>query len=161
MALAEEIIPNTIFFTNNLFQPDIDQLQDGRLIFTWQDYLGADIYQTTLDKPPAAEFGSVGVILGNSGNDTINGTFFDTEGDAVSTDDDFVLAGAGDDTVNPIDGDDVIYGGSGNNLLLGGAGNDFLSGDDGVDTLTGDGGADVFVFKPDTEPDTITDFKAI
>ncbi|WP_159978047.1 calcium-binding protein [Roseobacter cerasinus] len=142
--------------------PDLDQAPDVRLIVTWGDYTSADfpIYREYIDAPPPAVFGSQDVISGTSGNDIIDGTYLDAEGDTVSTTNDFILAGAGDDTVNSADGDDVTYGGSGDDLLLGGAGNDTLTGDAGTDTLTGGSGADVFVFKPNTGTDTIIDFDA-
>lgn len=155
---AEEITPNTVFFSNNLFHPDLDQLEDGRLVITRNDYLNTDIYRTVLDKPPAAEFGSTDVISGTAGNDIIDTTFIDNEGDAVSEADDFVLAGAGDDIVISGHGDDIIYGGGGDDQLLGGAGNDTLTGDVGADVLTGETGADVFVFKPSIGIDAVTDF---
>ncbi|GFE50522.1 hypothetical protein So717_22750 [Roseobacter cerasinus] len=140
--------------TNN--PPDLDQLADGRLVVTWVTQ--GDAYREILQARPVAGFGSQGVISGTSSNDVIDGTYQDAEGDGVSVADDFILAVAGDDIINSADGDDVIYGGSGNDLIDGGAGNDTLTGDAGTDTLTGGSGADVFVLKPNSGSDTITDF---
>jgi serralysin len=54
--------------------------------------------------------------------------------------------------------DVTFYGGSGADRLTGGAGEDVLGGGQGQDTLTGGSGADIFVFRPDSSFDTITDF---
>lgn len=84
------------------------------------------------------------VVDGTTGNDTITliSGYVDAEGDAISTGDDFVLAGDGDDFVNPDDGNDVVYGGLGNDTIDGGNQNDTLYGGDGADSIIGGNGND-------------------
>ncbi|MBO6885205.1 MAG: Hint domain-containing protein [Marivita sp.] len=84
------------------------------------------------------------VVDGTIGSDTITLTsgYVDAEGDAISTGDDFVLAGDGDDFVNPDDGNDVVYGGLGNDTIDGGNQNDTLYGGDGADSIIGGNGND-------------------
>ncbi len=105
------------------------------------------------------------VILGGSGNDTLNG------GDGNDyvrgiTGDDVIDGGAGVDAVNGNEGNDTVSGGAGNDYVRGGQGNDALFGNDGIDILTGDlgtdqltggAGADIFVLRAD---DTFTDAAA-
>uniref|UniRef100_B0SXS4 Outer membrane adhesin like protein n=1 Tax=Caulobacter sp. (strain K31) TaxID=366602 RepID=B0SXS4_CAUSK len=61
-------------------------------------------------------------------------------GETASVAADFVIGGAGNDTLSGLAGDDVMSGGAGNDSLDGGAGNDVLEGGAGADTLNG--GAD-------------------
>lgn len=91
------------------------------------------------------------VVLGTSGNDTI-----DTS--AVGNRADYIFGGAGNNTLKGGAGDDVIVGGSGNDTITGG---------DGTDQLTGGAGADVFIYTTRDESyysgagtplDTIVDF---
>ena len=103
-----------------------------------------------------------GSVDGTSGNDLINGSYIDSENDRIDANDalgysgttgndDFVRAGAGNDTVYSIFGNDQIYGdagndliyaGDGNDLAFGGADSDTVYGDAGNDSLTGDAGND-------------------
>lgn len=71
--------------------------------------------------------------------------------DAIPTDNDTVLGGAGNDTIlggagNDLlsgdDGDDVLSGGEGRDTLNGGLGNDTLAGGAGADSLVGSSGLD-------------------
>lgn len=71
---------------------------------------------------------SNGIVEGSAGNDLIDGSFVDIEGDA--TDD---ANGAGldgnNDSVRAGAGNDTVYGGAGNDSLYGESGNDLLYGD--------------------------------
>lgn len=71
-------------------------------------------------------------ILGEGGDDTINGT---AGGDSI-------VAGDGNDQVNGADGNDTIFGGFGVDTLNGQAGNDSILGEHGNDSLIGDTGND-------------------
>ncbi|MBT0956862.1 Hint domain-containing protein [Alphaproteobacteria bacterium KMM 3653] len=70
-----------------------------------------------------------GVVMGGDGDETIDGSYTDGDGSAVSDGDDVVYAGAGNDTVTAGAGDDVVQGGSGDDTLSGGDGSDTLQGD--------------------------------
>ncbi|MEZ5778405.1 MAG: Hint domain-containing protein [Paracoccaceae bacterium] len=96
-----------------------------------------------------------GIVEGTSGNDLINGSYIEPaangsdrvdNNDAVlpgtTGNDDYIRAGAGNDTVLSGAGNDIVYGGTGNDSLNGGSGNDLLYGEDGNDTLIGGNGDD-------------------
>lgn len=94
-----------------------------------------------------------GIVSGTAGDDLIDNAYTgDPEGDRVDAgdallsgavgDDDFILAGAGNDQVYANLGNDEVYGGTGNDLVFGGAGNDTLFGDEGNDILDGGTGND-------------------
>ena len=96
----------------------------------------------------SAYAGSLAVINGTSGNDSLVGT----------ESNDTILGLAGSDSINGSGGNDWIeggdetdpmfpwgdnlFGGAGNDTILGGAGNDTLSGDAGDDSLDGGAGND-------------------
>ena len=79
-----------------------------------------------------------GTVSGNTGNDVIDDTYADSDGDVASVFDDIIEAGAGDDVVYGFSGDDTISGEDGNDTLTGGAGNDDLSGGGDADVIYGD-----------------------
>ncbi len=89
------------------------------------------------------------VVDGTAGNDLIDASYVDAQGDRIDANDnlagnndDIVLAGAGDDTVVSGAGNDQVYGGSGNDSVAAGAGNDVVLGEAGNDTLSGEAGDD-------------------
>lgn len=84
------------------------------------------------------------VVDGTTGNDTITLTsgYVDAEGDSITTGDDFVLAGDGNDSIDGSGGNDILYGELGDDTILGGNGNDTLFGGDGADRLIGGNGND-------------------
>ena len=113
-----------------------------------------------------------GIVYGTAAGDLIDVTYTgDNDGDMIDAEDallpgaapndDFVLAGDGDDTVfaglgddyvSGDDGNDELYGGVGDDTLLGGSGNDaafggagddFVGGGQGRDELHGDDGNDL------------------
>ncbi|MFO1173938.1 MAG: Hint domain-containing protein [Paracoccaceae bacterium] len=99
-----------------------------------------------------------GYVEGTSGNDLINGSYvepiangtdFIDNNDAglagSSHNDDYVRAGAGNDTVLSADGNDTVDAGTGNDSVDGGVGNDSLMGGTGNDTLIGGAGDDTLV----------------
>jgi Ca2+-binding RTX toxin-like protein len=96
--------------------------------------------------------------VGLGGNDQLSG----------GRGNDLVVGGAGNDQLSGGSGRDELLGGNGNDLLLGNGGNDTLIGGNGNDTLfgglgrdvlTGGNGNDLFVLRPGTGTDTITDFQ--
>ncbi len=116
----------------------------------------------------------VEVVAFGSGNDTVVGwtqnltvnlgSGNDWFADYSAGNNDFVLGGFGDDTLQGLAGNDQLYGNEGNDLLWGGAGNDVLLAGAGQDIMRGDGGADVFFFALASEstllaPDYVSDFE--
>lgn len=83
-----------------------------------------------------------GTVNGTAGDDTINSSYVDLEGDHVTAGADFVLAEAGNDSVIAGDGNDTIYGGVGNDILSGGNDNDSILGEAGNDRIFVDAGND-------------------
>ncbi len=78
-----------------------------------------------------------GVVDGTGGDDLIDGSYVDANGDQVDNGTgtgvdgmgDSIAAGDGDDTVLAGAGDDTISGGGGSDSILGGAGDDVIQGD--------------------------------
>ena len=79
---------------------------------------------------PVAEGGSLNLIVGSDGNNTLNGT----------AGDDMIIGKGGNDTINGKGGNDTIDAGAGNNTIDGGAGNDKIDAGNGNNTVNG--GAD-------------------
>ncbi|MGH1465305.1 MAG: Hint domain-containing protein [Cognatishimia sp.] len=78
-----------------------------------------------------------GIVEGDDTANLIDLNYLDDpEGDKVTTGDDSVLAG---------DGNDTVYGNLGNDSIDGGLGDDFLIGDQGDDTLIGGAGNDSMI----------------
>ncbi|MEM7075932.1 MAG: Hint domain-containing protein [Pseudomonadota bacterium] len=67
-------------------------------------------------------------VEGTGGDDVIDGTYVDGDGNSTGTGDDLVRAGGGDDIVTATDGADTIIGGGGADTLSGGAGDDVIAG---------------------------------
>ena len=107
--------------------------------------------------------GPDGIVQGSAGHDVIQvGYLGDPDGDRIDNNDgqgvggttadaDYVLAGAGNDSITANLGNDIIYAGTGDDTAFGGAGrdwvasgegNDSVDGGAGNDTIYGDGGND-------------------
>ena len=90
------------------------------------------------------------VIIGTSGNDTINGlggadVICGGDGDDTingGAGPDMIFGEAGDDDINGAKGDDVISGGNGADRVAGGKGTDEVSGNSGADLVRGNKGRD-------------------
>lgn len=100
--------------------------------------------------------GPDGYVDGTSGDDTIDGSYTDDpnfdrvdNNDAIlagmSGDDDYIRAGAGNDSVVANIGDDIVEGGTGDDTIEGGTGNDTLSGEADDDSLVGGLGDDSLI----------------
>ena len=95
-----------------------------------------------------------GAVEGTAGNDLIDLSYTgDAEGDRIDRLDatglngttgeaDFVLAGAGDDTVQSALGNDIVYGGAGNDQITLAQGNDWADGGTDNDSIDGGSGDD-------------------
>ncbi|ESZ39619.1 hypothetical protein X732_14435 [Mesorhizobium sp. L2C066B000] len=110
---------------------------------TWQGTSGVDTHTTT-----SAET----TLLGEGGNDTLNG---------LNLQADILSGGRGDDTLSGNSGNDTLYGGSGADILFGGDGNDLLIGGSGQDTLTGGIGVDTFKLEHLDIKDLIADYSGV
>jgi hypothetical protein len=128
------------------------QSQDVVLTFEITD--GIDALQRAAHIPLVR-----GPIRGSSTSESILGTMWPDQIDALGGDDlvdaldgddvivggagdDRIIAGAGDDVVFAGEGNDVVRGGEGNDAIAGGEGDDLLDGEAGDDTLLGDAGDD-------------------
>ena len=125
--------------TGHQNEPQIAELADGRLVFTWTDFsygaeTGGD--DTSGGAIRARILDPRGTAATWSGTDTAE-QFAGT----IWRDD---LAGyGGDDRLDGGRGDDTLSGGAGRDRLGGGAGNDRIAGDRGHDILTGGKGRDL------------------
>ena len=79
--------------------------------------------------------GHDGIVTGTNGNDLINASYRDSDGDKVGTGNDTVVALAGNDSLFGYEGNDSIDAGTGNDTLNGGAGTDTLNGGEGYDLV--------------------------
>ena len=109
---------------------------DGNVYFT-PDYgrVGTLTSATVVTAPSYTS--RDGTIVGTDGDDDIDDTFVDADGDAIDDgngggvdgNDDTVLAGAAADTIDSGLGEDLVYGGQGSDQIDGGDGADVLYGD--------------------------------
>jgi len=121
-----------------------------------QNFAGSvDMFQLSdsvdnYDPNPARD----GIVYGTAGDDLIDASYTgDNDGDMIDANDailagdvgndDYVIAGEGNDTVLAGEGEDYVLAGDGNDSVYAGAGNDFIEGGLGDDTLLGDEGDDV------------------
>ena len=153
--------------TQDVRNPAIATLADGRVIVTWQvdsatnneDLIRAAVYDpreggifltgtSFADQWVGSQFGDA--LFGGTGNDNIQGGLgADTLAGEDGTDslfgqdgNDFLYGGGGLDTLNGGIGDDFLLGELGVDTLLGGDGNDNLLGGDGNDLMYGEGNDD-------------------
>ncbi len=119
-------------------EPQMTQLPDGRVVFTWSDYsygvsTDGDDPSNGAIRARILDLRETAVVwTGTEGDDDFTGTSWDD-----------VLTGAdGNDNLIGMDGDDNLIGKSGDDSLAGGSGHDVVKGGNGRDTLDGDNGAD-------------------
>ncbi|MCX8509661.1 MAG: calcium-binding protein, partial [Rhodobacteraceae bacterium] len=98
-----------------------------------------------------------GIVDGTAGNDVINGSYAgDLQGDLIDNrdatgfsgttgQDDYIRAGAGNDSVTSGEGNDRVFGDAGNDSLFGGYGSDTLDGGTESDSIDGGSGNDVLI----------------
>ena len=104
---------------------------------------GGDPNRVWADDVTIAGMGQNDTIFSGSGNDVLWGDLLGNGTGAPSDGDDFLVGGAGNDTIMGAGGNDVLYGGPDNDRLIGGDGNDTIYGGGGQDSLIGDAGDDV------------------
>lgn len=83
-----------------------------------------------------------GIVQGTSGNDLIDSSFTDSDGDTPGNGNDTIEGLGGSDTIFGGAGQDVIYGHNGADMLHGGSQADTIRGGNGNDTVWGDNGRD-------------------
>ncbi len=99
------------------------------------------------ENPGATNFGfsgggfsvADGVVMGTTGDDLIDASYSDSDGDVVDGGDGSGPSGNGD-VIAGLAGDDTIAAGAGDDLVYGGGGADVIDGGDGDDTIWGGGG---------------------
>lgn len=79
-----------------------------------------------------------GVVEGTSGDDVIDSTYVDSDGDQIDSGTGTGVNGMGD-SVEGGDGNDTIDAGAGDDTIIGGGGSDSIQGGDGNDEIVGDG----------------------
>lgn len=103
---------------------------DGNVYFV-PDY-GPVTTITTAVSSDVPYYTELNIVDGTGGDDDIDGSFVDTDGDSVDStagNQDLVYGNAGDDDISSGLGGDQVYGGTGNDTIDGGAGDDTLYGD--------------------------------
>ena len=125
-------------YTNTLEPGVYYEATDGNVYFV-PDYGPVDTI-TAADVTSAPAYSSTdGVLTGTAGDDVIDASFVDEDGEQVDNGDgtgpagneDLIRAGDGNDTIAAGDGNDTVYGDAGNDTIDGGAGNDTIYGDSG------------------------------
>lgn len=109
---------------------------------------------------------SDGIVSGTAGDDIIDDTHTESDGDVIDGGDgtgpagneDLVEAGDGNDSVTSGLGNDTVYGAAGLDTLDGGAGDDLLTGGDGNDSLLGGDGNDT-LYGDDVPPQGQWDYQ--
>ena len=151
--------------------PDIEQLTDGRLVVTWEDFSGtggdtssravrAQLFALGADSGGGATAGNDVLsatagspsVFGGLGNDTISANNVNNSYLRGDEGDDSIVGGSGFDDINGNMGNDTIVlgsadswavGGKDNDSLMGGAGQNLVYGNLGNDTCDGGGGNDI------------------
>lgn len=108
---------------------------DGSLVLNY-----GVIHSVTLNGVTSEEFfADIGVTaaatVGTAGDDVIDATFSDAEGDTVSDGAETIFGLGGNDTINAGKGNDTIYGGDGNDIINPDRGSKTIYGENGDDTI--------------------------
>ena len=127
-------------YTNELEPSVYYEATDGNVYFV-PDFGSVDTI-TSADVTTAPAYSTTdGVLTGTAGDDVIDASFVDEDGEQVDADDragpsgnqDEIRAGDGNDTIESGAGDNTVYGDGGNDTIDGGTGNDTIYGDSGPD----------------------------
>lgn len=150
---------NGITFTNEL-EPGVYYLAtDGNVYFV-PDFGPVDTLTSASASAPPAYSSIDGTILGTLGDDVIDNSYVDPQGDQVDSGngagadglDDIIYARSGDDTIDAGAGNDTIFAGSDNDSVDGGSGADLIEGGGGSDTIDGGTGNDTIYGDLDAAP---------
>lgn len=105
---------------------------DGTDTITATSVTSADFFGSASPPPPVPS------VDGTSGDDVMNLSYVDADGDAITDDsgvEDLVYGFDGDDTITLYAGNDEAYGGNGNDTIYGVKNNNLIFGEAGNDTL--------------------------
>lgn len=126
---------------NVYFVPDFGEVDT----LTSAATVTAPAYTASIEIEPSS-FLPGNVVDGTTGNDTIDSSYVDADGDSIdSTPDnaDLVLGYGGDDNIRSGSGDDWVFGGAGDDTIRGQGGDDVIFGDSSLESLNWDAqGAD-------------------
>ncbi|MGB3300992.1 MAG: pre-peptidase C-terminal domain-containing protein, partial [Phormidesmis sp.] len=138
--------------SNRAYDPMVEGSGSGRVFPDSGINVGEYTIEATL---VSGDTGTGGAIVGEAGDDTLEGT---VGNDTIAGDlgNDVIIGGDGDDVLrgdlnsrSPQDdvmgGNDIIFGGGGSDRIGGKSGNDILSGDAGDDFIWGDAGDDIIM----------------
>ncbi|MGR3676741.1 MAG: Hint domain-containing protein [Paracoccaceae bacterium] len=120
----------TTLYNNETETGEYFLAQDGQVYFVPD--LGAVTTLTSGQAVDVPDFSFLNVVVGTSGNDTIDGNYTDPFGNEINGSDDnadLVFGFAGNDDIRALSGSDTVFGGSGGDTIRGGAGNDEIYGD--------------------------------
>lgn len=119
-------------------EPQMAQLADGRVVFTWTDYsagvaTNGDDTSNGAVRARILDLRETAInLVGTDGYDDFTGTSWN----------DTLSGGEGNDSLSGGNGDDKLIGGDGDDTISGGTGADFIKGNNGPDTLSGNDGDD-------------------
>ena len=151
LAGSDDRVTFTNWFASPVYQIDRFEFADGTLYSSAELLTALPVITDLTDQTEgmtATGYAGEDLLLGGSGNDTLNG----------SSGNDTLIGGAGADTLNGDNDADLLIGGSGADTLNGGNGDDILIGGVGDDTLNGGYGDDVYVFGTGAGHDTINQY---
>lgn len=125
-------------YTNELEPGQYYEATDGNVYFVPD--LGPVTSISSADVTSAPAYATTdGVLTGSAGDDVIDGSFVDEDGEQVDNGDGTGPSG-NQDTIQAGDGNDIIASGAGDDTVYGDAGNDTIDGGSGDDVLYGDTG---------------------
>ena len=104
---------------------------------------GGDPSQVWTEDVTIAGMGGADTVFSGSGSDVLWGDAVGEIDGAPGDGADFLVGGAGNDTINAAGGNDVVYGGADSDVISGGDGNDTLYGGGGQDRISGNVGDDL------------------
>lgn len=109
---------------------------DGNVYFSNQYVDRVELHEGSVTSAPSYS-SSDNVLTGDDGDDVIDDTFTDEDGEQVDGGDG--APGDNNDVIDAGGGDDQIAAGLGNDTIYGGSGSDTAEGGDGDDVIQGDG----------------------
>ncbi|MDF1802768.1 Hint domain-containing protein [Thalassovita sp.] len=135
----------SINFDGRIFRSNVT---DYTLNGTYYEATDGNVYFVPNSMPRRMDSGEVnsapsysnadGVVEGTGGDDVLDSSYVDTDGDQIDSGTGTGPSGMGD-SVSAGDGNDTIDAGAGNDTISGGGGSDSIQGGSGDDVISGDG----------------------